>query len=423
MRDSSIVHSDDIKFACSQCGQRIVVERSAAGLAGTCPVCNNPVTIPQESHVEAEEPSQQASSRDEARWQEMSAEEARVEIARQHSLFRKAVEECERLNANTTHVQAESKRFQADRQQLKADLAQARQVAAAAEARAGEVGEALVAAHHENAALREQIEGELVVLREQLAATGTQLAVREDELRAGQVENSQVVQALAQAQADLASLTAEAAGLRTEGAAYRQDAETTTQHLASTAQLLQETQAQLQSTTEAHTQSSQERDEWRQKAEIWRQDLSSIDSGRELLELRENLAQLQQTHRTTETTLTQRTAEAAASAATVETLRADLQESRRLHADAERRAEAGSESQLKKDNDVLRGIVDRQNATLATHHGELRHLRRGRYLLRLVYALFALGLLTLGYFAFKVIDPQDFARVFNRQEFSRLFRH
>jgi len=427
MRDSSIVDSSDIKFACSQCGQRIVVERSAAGLDGNCPACNHPVTIPPEDPGVDESPAPNTPhhepSREEARWQKLNLEEARLESARQHSLFRKAVEECERLNANATHVQAESKRFQADRQQLKTDLAVVRQAATAADARLAELGQALVAAQHENTALRQRIEDEVTIVRERLTATETQLAHRENELREARAENSQIVQALAQGQAELAALTAEAAGLRKDVAAHRQDAETTAQHLAVTGQQLHETEIRLKTLDEAHRQCSQERDEWQQQAVILRRDLASIDDGRELLATREKFEQLQKAHRIAETTLAQRTTEAAEATAKVETLRADLHESRRQRADAERRAQAGSESQLMKDNDVLRGIVDRQNSTLAIQHGELRHLRRGRFGVRIVYGLFALGLLALGYFAFKVIDPQDFARVFNPAEFARLLKH
>jgi chromosome segregation ATPase len=414
MRDSSIVDLKDIKFACSHCGQHIVVERSAAGLNGTCPVCHNPVVVPQPDgageEIRLTEKARHESTRDDARWQRMDLEEARMEIVRQHNLFKKAVEECERLNANATHIQAESKRFQADRQLLKADLAQARQAASAGEARAAEVGAALIAAQHENNELRARIENELAVLHERLGATATQLDLRETELQESRSENSQVVQALAQGQAELAALDAEVVGLRKDLASYRQDAETTAQHLASTAQQLKETQGHLETTSESLRQSNHERDDWRHQAETLRSDLSSIDSGRELLDLREKFGSLEQTCKSAETALAARTEEAARSASAVETLRAELKESRRLHAEAERRADANSESQMKKDNEVLRGIVDRQNSTLAVQHADLRQMRRARFGVRLVYALLFLGLLALAILALMVLNPQDFAK-------------
>jgi len=65
---------------------------------------------------------------------------------------------------------------------------------------------------------------------------------------------------------------------------------------------------------------------------------------------------------------------------------------------------------LRKENDVLRGIVDRQNSTLAIQHADLRHMRRGRFGVRLVYGLLILGLLALAYFALMVFEPQVFAK-------------
>src|ERR1700679_113442 len=109
MRDSSIADSADIKFACSQCGQRMVVERSGAGHTADCPVCKHPVTVPladvpEESGAEpdpASEPPLAVQARQEpvqfsTTEPESELEQARAEITRQHALFKKAVDECER---------------------------------------------------------------------------------------------------------------------------------------------------------------------------------------------------------------------------------------------------------------------------------------------------------------------------------------
>ena len=124
------------------------------------------------------------------------------------------------------------------------------------------------------------------------------------------------------------------------------------------------------------------------------------------------LEQLQQDHSRTETLLAERTADAKAAHTTVGSLQVELQESQRLLADAELRAKAGSESQLMKDADILRGIVARQNTTLGVYHSELRRLRRALFGLRLMYSFLAVGLLVLGFFACKVFAPLEFARLF-----------
>lgn len=301
--------------------------------------------------------------------------EARGEIERQHALFKKAVDECERLNANGTHIQAELKSFQADRQQLKADLAQARQAIAAAEARASELADTLSAAQQENGALRYQMEVDVAALQGQLSEVEMQLAAREQELQQGKAEHTEALRSLAKTRAAYSKVNMEASGLRNEVEVLRNDFETTTQELATASQQLFDIRGQFDTLTEEHQVATAERDDWRQQAEGFRRDLSQIDNGRELLDLRAQHAELQRKHQSLEVALAEQ-AEGA-----------------------------------KKENDVLRGIVERQNATLGGHHAELRRLRRARFSLRLVYAVFALALLGLTFVALYVFAPQQLMKV------------
>jgi len=384
MRDTLIADSTDIKFECSQCGQRMLVERSAAGQKADCPKCGSPVTVPQLAPpaeiIETETPATPAPSRHEAGGEGaphvvVALEEARAEIARLHALFKKAVDECERLRANATHVQAEIKSFQSDRQQLKADVAQARLAAATAEAHAAQIADALTAAQQELLVLRSEAETEITDLNERLSAAETHLAARERELREGKGEHTEALRSLAKTRAEFTKVNTEAKGLRGEVEVLRQEFQSITQGLAISQEQLRETQTRLETLTEEHGQASTERDDWRQQAEGFRRDLEALDTGRDLLELRTQHQALLQKHQSLETALAEQT-EAA-----------------------------------KKDNDVLRGIVARQNTTLGVHHSELRRLRRARFGLRLVYGLFTLGLLVLGYVAFYVFAPQQFARI------------
>ncbi len=388
MRDSLIADSDDIKFECSQCGQRMVVERSAAGQKIDCPMCSTSLTVPVESSLvteirNGEEPVAEAvlaPKIDEPKWksaEQLEAElaEAHAEIERQHSLFKKAVEECERLNASWTHVQAELKSFQADRQQLKAELAQARHTVGAAEARAAELADTLSAFQQENGALRYQAEVDLAAVNGRLSEVEAQLAAREQDLQQGKAAHTDALRSLAKTRTEFTRINSEAARLRSEVEVLRNDFETTTQELATTSQQLFETRGQLDTLIEEHQVATAERDDWRQQAEGFRRDLSQIDNGRELLELRAQHAELERKHQS-------------------------------LQAAMADQAEAA-----KKDNDVLRGIVERQNATLATHHADLRRLRRARFSLRLVYGIFSLGLLVLAFVAVYTFAPQQFMKV------------
>ncbi len=308
MRDSLIADSGDIKFECSQCGQRMVVERSAAGFLADCPMCNTPVTVPHihapvdlgKGEAPALEPAIPVRSKREPGREsahpialEVELAEAQAEVVRQHALFKKAVDECERLKANTTHVQAELKSFQADRQQLKADLAQARQVAAVAEARASELADTLSAVQEENGALRYQAEVDVNALRERVSAVETLLAAREQELASRQAEHTDALRSLAKTRAEHSKLNTEAAGLRSEVEILRSDFETATQELATTSQQLSETKGRWETLAEEHRKASAERDDWRQQAEQFRHDLTALDSGRDLLELRTRHEELQ----------------------------------------------------------------------------------------------------------------------------------
>ena len=385
MRDSLIADSADIKFECSQCGQHMVVERSAAGQTADCPICSTPLTVPPLSSAAAEPVNEAApaaeavppsQSEEEPKWksaQQLEEELAKAheEIARQHALFKKAVDECERLNASSTHVQAEAKSFQTDRQQLKSDAAQARQALMVAEGRISELIDTLSATQAENGALRYQTEVDVTALHERVLMLETQLTARESELQQGKAEHTDALRSLAKKRAEFSKVSTEASALRSEVEVLRQNFESTTQELASTSQHLFDIQGRFDTLTEEHQVATAERDDWRQQAEGLRHDLGEIDNGRELLELRAHHTELQHKNLSLENALADQ-AEAA-----------------------------------KKDNEVLRGIVARQNATLDSHHVELRRLRRSRFTLRLVYALFFLGLLALGYLAFSVFAPQQ----------------
>jgi chromosome segregation ATPase len=76
--------------------------------------------------------------------------------------------------------------------------------------------------------------------------------------------------------------------------------------------------------------------------------------------------------------------------------------------EALRAAEEQSEARLREDNEVLRGIVARQNLELEHRHRQLVRLRRAQFALRLVYAIFALGLIAIGVVAVKYVPALRF---------------
>jgi hypothetical protein len=143
----------------------------------------------------------------------------------------------------------------------------------------------------------------------------------------------------------------------------------------------------------------------REEVESLRGLLGASETGRELVAAREKLA----AHETENQRWKQR----------VDLLEADLrnvasqgkrflEETNDLRLrlqDALRQAEAATDEKLREDNAVLRGIINRQNVELEIQHHDIARLKRARFALRLVYALFALGLLALVWFAVQFV-PQ-----------------
>jgi len=119
-----------------------------------------------------------------------------------------------------------------------------------------------------------------------------------------------------------------------------------------------------------------------------------------LLALRSRLHDLTEDRAQIAETLAQKRSELKSLEATEEVLRTDLAEAQRQREEAQKQAAANSELQLNKDNEVLRGIVNRQNTTLGVYSSELRRMRRARFGLRFIYGLF--GMLVFALVAFGV---------------------
>lgn len=393
MRDSMIADSNDINFACIQCGQRMVVERSAAGMGVECPACRTGLVVPHGSTLErgtrVEELEQQPSARTnglETGSYVPATDElghAKAEFARLQASHKKALDECERLKANATHVQAELKSFHADRQQLKTELAGARQALLTAEQRVMEYSAALAAAQQENARLQDYIAREVQRLQEALGTAEQRLAAREQDLAERQNELAHTARSLAKARAEHSASLAEALALREEADAHRCGLQSTAEKLTATEAALgasesslRTLQAQFETLRTAHEEAIRERGEWQGRAESMEQDLRAVDNGRELLALRDDFEKLQRENLALESKL----------------------------------KEQGDDAE--KNSSALRGIINRQNTTLEVYHAELRRLRRKRYGVRLIYGIFALAALALGVLALNVFGAGQLARLF-----------
>lgn len=409
--------STDIKFACPQCGQSISVDASGAGLHANCPTCQHPLVIPSRgslhdrSYGEAAPPAgRMAFAGEDAAIAAAELQERRAELAavqRRSDESERALAVAEKENARLQQqlkqardeggqhasVAAEVPGLQAERQQLQSELARSEHRAAAAETQLEEaraviskLGAQLVAVEENRA----QWEQAFAQTTEQTDASERQIAAQTADLNT----------ALATARSEIETLTGEGAALRQQLESAQAEARAAA---AAAEEKLTAARRQLQSAEAEHLSLTDRYATVRVEAATLRHDLSEIHSGRELLALRERFNALETDHLRITGAHARSTNELDDLTAAAEKLRADLAEARERGADAERRAEAASDSALKRDNDVLRGIVERQNAVGAEGFAELRRLRRARLSLRILYGFITLGVLGLAALAIQYL--------------------
>jgi DNA repair exonuclease SbcCD ATPase subunit len=133
-----------------------------------------------------------------------------------------------------------------------------------------------------------------------------------------------------------------------------------------------------------------------------RKDLLSSAEGRELVELRERLENATQERAKAERMRVQGEEEMSRLAASESRQRADVEALLKRCETAERRVEALAEPQLQKDNDVLRGIVNRQKEQLQQQYNELSSVRRKRVVWRLGYLIFGMAVAGVIWYALQM---------------------
>jgi len=346
---------------------------------------------------------------------ERDLHEAKEKIDRLQTHLRKTLEECERLTAKSTHAEVEIKTFQADRQQMKSELAQSRQRMALWEAQTvenrgkiSELASALATAGADHAVLRQEMERHASEYRDYQASMESHVASREEALATATARTEEVIQALAAAEQEVLTLQQTREKIRAEletAHAQLEEAARIRSQLAATEEKLR-TETERAGTAETQCASLQSAcDGFKKEIEVLRRDLDDTTAGRELLEVRERFDALEKEHGRVSATLADREASIKKLSATGDQLSVELKKTRSLYADAERRAEEASEGKLLKDNDVLRGIIERQNVVLTENGRELRVLRRGRFGLRLAYVIFSTILLALVIFALSILKP------------------
>ncbi|MEO8353071.1 MAG: hypothetical protein ABI680_15175, partial [Chthoniobacteraceae bacterium] len=316
-----------------------------------------------------------------------------------------------KLNASATHGQVEIKSFQSERLSLKSDLSQLRQKLAATEAELRSDAEAW---HAETT----RLEAETATLSEHLTRGQEEIEALRLALRAREIEDSETQGRLHDVQAERMAAFRDIETLRQSmGSLEMQldEAKVDRAQFVETGAKLRQAESDLAvakdrfSTAERQIADLEARaQELEEEAGTLRRNLKKGQAGKELLELQGRHAEVKAERDSLAGQVRQMTTDLEAR----ETLRgAAVMEAKEMRLQLEaalKQLESQSESRLRADNDVLRGIVTRQNSELEQRHLKLVRLKRAQIALRLVYALFGLGFILLGIFAVKLIPALRF---------------
>lgn len=452
----------DIKFDCTSCGQRMVVEEAAGGLATECPSCRASIVIPGTTSLpdrsyetepnrsrltiangvtkdrampDGEEPSlPEPAAAATALRQEVL--EATRQISRLEAQLTASTAAAEVANGELEKAKGERRKLRDELVQLKKDLAAREEELATtnqtrqeAESRALALAEGLTKVEGEYATMQE----ELALWQTETETLSTQRAELLPRLEAAEKQAAQTAATLQTTEAARQDLEVRYASLQTERSATQAELQTLEARLSDTAlhlaaaeahdklnsDKLQTTSTELEETKKqlAHVDETAKSlaiclEELKKDRDELRRSLSEDTTGKDLIDTRGQL-QTAEKERDRLQTETQRLTHELDSARSgrlqideqMKSLNRELDEARR-------RAEAASEVRLRQDNEVLRGIIARQNSELEQKHVKLVRLQRAQLGVRLAYAAFALALLGIAWWAMKAVPGLSLGKLF-----------
>lgn len=340
----------DIRFACERCGQRIVVDASAAGAETECPGCREPMVIPAGGLMLDREAVTVAAGR-------------AVVLEREIAASRKEI----------TRLQDQLQAAGVQREALQHGLADA-------------------------AKKLQQSTDDLELAREKAKAL-------EVDALAGQAKRSAGEQELAEARAEIARMQEESGLQRRildETRAKAADGEVAAQRAAALESEVRDVEARLVAAIAESRQAEQQCETLSSELAAARRELLQTESGRALAELRERFEKTEAERKVLAAQLADAQADLGRHAGGEREWRERFETMRQERDDALSRAEAGSHTALQHGNDVLRGILDRQKRELDERYVELRRLRSAQLGMRLLYAVAVvlfLGAVVLGLLA------------------------
>jgi len=422
----------DIKFDCAHCGQKMVVDSSAAGLATDCPQCSASITIPRRASLHDAAPmppTRRKNGNGHGNGHSSKAKPAEPEaVAPRQELAETDVQ----ISRSDDGHAAEIEKLKKDKRKLRDDLVHMKKEVAElhdaerrALALAGEINRIEAELTHEQeqtARLRAEVdayvaertdllprletaEAEVVQLRESLRVSEAELQQTRTNLSDTQADRTKALRDIQDLEARLADLSAEMASLRTSAAQ-------TEAKLKEIAEELKETKKKLYDTDEAAKSLAICVAELEKERDALKKSLSQDTTGKDLVTAREQLGETTKERDRLTLQVERLNGEIEVGGQRQRKLDEDLKSALRELDEARRRAEAASELRLRQDNEVLRGIIARQNTELEQRHAMIVKLKRAQFGTRLAYAGFGIALLAIALWAMKTVPALRIGNLF-----------
>jgi chromosome segregation ATPase len=448
--------NQEIKFTCSNCGQKMLVDASAIGLTVHCPTCAKELIVPATSTVAVSPPSSIRShseivtgdspepagvtmagaivgtSAPDPR-QELIA--ATVQISRLEGQIEEFRQQVKKLRSEQSRVSAERDEALSQIQQLRSEqshataehdgaLSQIQQLEGQIEEFRQQVKklrseQSRVSAERDEALSQiQQMAPELDVAREHIRGYEQAVDSLQQQVRQAESDVTDARQQLADTQEERMVGLREIQALEQRVAAQHQELTSLqADHTAATGRIaaletdLAKVRETLISTERANESSRAEIGDLLKERDSLRRSVSESGLGQELVAVRAQLAAAEKECKGLSLHARQLTSDVDAAEKArkerddlIRTLKAELENARSS-------AVANSEAKNNHDNEVLRGIIARQNSELEQKHAQLKRLKRARLGVQLAYALFAAALAGIFILAMKIVpnlNPSKF---------------
>lgn len=431
----------DIKFDCTHCGQRMVVDSSAEGLETECPHCSTGITIPRRVsiHDAAATPIQQTGNGTFAHHHDAERSVADPEVSALRQELTEASLQLSQLENELVGVEQlkkEKRKLRDDLVRLKKDLTgKEADLAAVLAAREESESRAIALASELN-----RLEGELTLEQERgiklqadvdafaaeradvlprlesaereaesIKLTLLERDVELQDLRTNltdtQAARTTALREIQTLELRITDLEAKLSSASSTGAQTTEKLGAATQELAAKNKRLKEVEASAKSLTAKVKELTKDRD-------ALSKSLSKNTAGKDLVIAREELSVTTKERDRLGLEVERLNAEIDSAREKHRALEGELKSSLRELDEARRRAEAASEERLRQDNEVLRGIIARQNSELEQRHVQIVRLKRAQLGVRLAYAAFGIGLLAIAMWAMKTVPALNLGNIF-----------